>query len=96
MAPSHPITGSLHVPSLDTSRGSLPIDRGDVDTEVSVSSTGMVTPSSACQLVQGSGQLANTQVDPVYLFIYLLVYDNTSIKVMRYDDLKDYIYMCIL
>ena len=64
MAPCCPITGSLCALSLDRSRGSLPLDRG-VDTEVSVSSAGMVTPSSACQLVQGSGQFANKQVDPI-------------------------------
>ena len=65
MAPHHPITGSLHALSLDMSRGSLPLDRGGVDTKVPVSSAGMVTPSSVCQPVWSSGQLANVQVDPV-------------------------------
>ena len=64
MAPSRPITGSLRAPSLDSNRGSLPLDRG-VDTEVPVSSIGLVTPSSVHQLVQSSGQLANVQVDSV-------------------------------
>ena len=45
MAPSRPITGSLHAPSLDLNRGSLPLDRG-VDAEVPMSSAGLVTPSS--------------------------------------------------
>ena len=64
MAPSCPITGSLHALSLDSNWGSLPLDRG-VDAEVPVSSAGLVTPSSACQLIQSSGQLANMQVDSV-------------------------------
>ena len=34
-----------------------------MDTEVPVSSTGMVTPSSAYKLVLSSGQLVNMQVD---------------------------------
>ena len=66
MAPSCPITGSLHAPSLDSNRGSLPLDRG-VDTEVPVSSAGLVTPSSACQPVQSSGQLTNMQVDSIFV-----------------------------
>ena len=65
-APSRPITGSLHAPSLDSNRGSLPLDRG-VDAEVPVSSAGLITPSSACQLVQSSGQLANAQVDSIFV-----------------------------
>ena len=65
-APSRPITGSLHTPSLDSNRGSLPLDRG-VDAEVPVSSAGLVTPSSACQPVQSSGQLTNTQVDSIFV-----------------------------
>ena len=36
-----------------------------MDTEVPVSSAGMVTPSSARQLVPSSGQLTNAQVDSV-------------------------------
>ena len=64
MAPSHPITGSLCTPSLDLNQGSLPLDRG-VDTEVPVSSAGLVTPSSVHQPVQSSGQLTNVQVDSV-------------------------------
>ena len=32
-----------------------------------VSSTGLVTPSSAHQLVQSSGQLANVQVDSIFV-----------------------------
>ena len=63
-APSHPITGSLRTPCLDSNRGSLPLDRG-VDAEVPVSSTGLVTPSSAHQPVQSSGQLTNVQVGSV-------------------------------
>ena len=46
-------------------QGSLPPDRGGVDTEAPVSSTRMVTPSSTRQLVQSSRQLANVQVDSV-------------------------------
>ena len=65
-APSRPITGSLHAPSLDSNRGSLPLDRG-VDTEVPVSSAGLVTPSSARQPVQSSGQLTNVQVDSIFV-----------------------------
>ena len=34
-----------------------------MDTEVPVSSVGLVTPSSSRQLVQSSGQLAEVQVD---------------------------------
>ena len=63
--PCHATTGSLCIPSFDMSRGSLPLDRGGMDTEVPVSSAGMVTPSSACQLVLSSGQLMNAQVDSV-------------------------------
>ena len=44
-APSHPITGSLRAPSLDSNRGSLPLDRG-ADAEVPLSSAGLVTLSS--------------------------------------------------
>ena len=47
------------------SRGSLPLDRGSVDTEILVPSTRMVTPSSACQPVPSSGQLMSMQVDSV-------------------------------
>ena len=36
-----------------------------MSTEIPVSSAGMVTPSSACQPVLSSGQVANTQVDSV-------------------------------
>ena len=53
-------------PSLDLNRGSLPLDRG-VDAEVPVSSAGLVTPSSVCQPVQSSGQLANAQVDSIFV-----------------------------
>ena len=65
-APSCPITGSLRTLSLDSNRGSLPLDRG-VDTEVPVSSAGLVTPSSAHWLVQSSGQLANAPVDSIFV-----------------------------
>ena len=58
-------TGSLCTLSLDTGRGSLPLDRGGMGTEVPVSSAGMVTPSNAHQPVLSSGQLANTQVGSV-------------------------------
>ena len=66
MAPSHPITGSLCALSLDSNRGSLPLDRGG-DTEVPLSSTGLVTLSSAHQPVQSSGLLANVQVDSIFV-----------------------------
>ena len=49
----------------DMSRGSLPLDRGSVDTEVFASPTGIVTPSSTHHLVSSSGQPANAQLDPV-------------------------------
>ena len=65
MAPCCPTTGSLHVPSLNMNRVSLPLDRGGVGTEIPVNSAGMITPSSACQLVLSSGQLTNVQVDSV-------------------------------
>ena len=65
-APSHPITGSLCAPSLDSNRGSLPLDRG-VDAEVPMSSAGIFTPSSVCQLVPSSGQLMNAQVDSIFV-----------------------------
>ena len=57
-APSHPITISLHAPSLSLNRGSLPLDSG-VDTGVPASSTGPVTPTSSHQPVQHSRQFAN-------------------------------------
>ena len=60
-APSCPITGSLHTPFLDSTK-----DRG-VGAEVPVSSTGLVTPSSACQPVQSSGQLTTMQVDSIFV-----------------------------
>ena len=47
------------------SRGSLPPDRGSVDTEIFASSTRMVTPSSAHHLVSSSGQPMSVQLDPV-------------------------------
>ena len=58
-------TGSLRIRSLDMSRGFVPWDRGGMDTEGPVSSTGMATPSHAHQPVLSSGQLANAQVDSV-------------------------------
>ena len=83
-APCHPLTGSLHTPSLDMSRGSLPLDRG-VDTEVSVSPAWMVTPSSACQPVQGSGQLTNTQVDPVLVTSWLTAAQSEEIFLLSHE-----------
>ena len=58
-------TDLLGIQSFDMSRGSLPLDRGSVDTEVFASSTGIVTPSSAHHLVSSSGQHMNAQLDPV-------------------------------
>ena len=58
-------TDSLGIQSFDMSRGSLPLDRGSVDTEVFASPTGIVTPSSTHHLVSSSGQPANAQLDPV-------------------------------
>ena len=65
MAPRCPATGSLCAQSLNTNRGSLPLDRGSAGTEIPVSSARMVTTSNACQPVLSSGQVANTQVDSV-------------------------------
>ena len=65
MTPCHTSIDSLGIQSFTLSRGSLPVDRGSVDTEVFASSTGIVTPSSAHHLVSSSGQPANAQLDPV-------------------------------
>ena len=56
---------SLHTPSFNMSRGFLPPDRGSMDTEIPASTTGIVTPSSAHQLVSSSGRPADAQLDPV-------------------------------
>ena len=57
-------TDSLCIPSFDMSRGSLPLGRGNMGTETLVSSTWMVTPSSAHQPVPSSGQPVSAQLDP--------------------------------
>ena len=56
---------SLGDQSFDMSRGSLPPNRRSVDTEMFVSSAGMVTPSSVHQLVSSRGPPTNMQLDAV-------------------------------
>ena len=85
VAPHHPTAGSLCVLSLDTNRGSLPLDRGGVGTEIPVSSTGMVTPSSAHQLVLSSGQLTNAQVDSVIATSGLTEAQSEEIFLLSYE-----------
>ena len=63
MAPRHPITGSVSIPSVDLNRGSSPLDKG-ADTGVPVP-TGLVTPSIAHRAVQSSGQLVTAQVGSI-------------------------------
>ena len=63
MAPSHPITGSVSIPSVDLNRGSSPLDKG-ADTGVPMP-VGLVTPCSVRWAVQSSGQLMNMQVGSV-------------------------------
>ena len=85
MAPCHPTAGSLRVPSLDMNRGSLPLDRGGVGTEIPVSSARMVTPSSAHQPVLSSGQLANAQVDSVIATSGLTEAQSEEIFLLSYE-----------
>ena len=63
----HTSTDSLGVQSFNMSRGSLPLDRGSMDTEMLVSSTGMVTLSSVHQLVSSSGPPTNVPLDAVLM-----------------------------
>ena len=67
MTSCHTSTDSLGVQSFHMSRGSLPPDRGSVDTEMFASSTGMVTPSSVHQLVSSSRPPTNTQLYAVLM-----------------------------
>ena len=67
MTSHHTSTNSLGVQSFDMSRGSLPPDRGSVDTEMFASSARMVTPSSVHQLVSSSRPPMNTQLDAVLM-----------------------------
>ena len=62
VAPSHPIRGSVSVPSMDPSRGSSPPGKG-VGTEVSVP-IDAPPPRIARQVAQSIGQLIDAQVGP--------------------------------
>ena len=59
-APSHPIRGSVSVPSVDLSRGSSPPGK-DVGTGVSIP-TQVPLPSVACQVAQSSGEIRNVHL----------------------------------
>ena len=63
MAPSHPITSSISVPSVDLNRGSSLLDKG-VHTGASMPMEPAAS-CSACQVAQSSGQVMNTQIGSV-------------------------------
>ena len=62
-APSHPIRGSVSVPSVDPSRGSSPPAK-DAGTEISVP-TEVPLSSVVHQVAQSSGQIMNVPVGPI-------------------------------